>query len=86
METKKTAFTKWFETFLDEKSLPYAAWEIEGSWGLHQIDSDFVIEAIKGAPASEQSQIKATIVKIDFANGDVNHFFKHLAGALVANF
>ena len=79
-------FTKWFETFLDEKNLPYAAWEFEGAWGLHQIDSDVVIEAIKGAPANEQAGIKAMIVKIDFVNGDVLDYFRHLAKALVANF
>lgn len=80
------AFTKWFETFLDEKNLPVANWEIEADNGVvHMIDSEVVIEAIKGAPANEQAAIKTTIVKIDFVNGDVNHFFKHLATALVAN-
>lgn len=80
-------FTKWFETFLDEKNLPFASWEIEAADGMtHMIDSDVVIEAIKTAPVSEQAQIKNTIVKIDFRNGNINHFFKHLAGALVANF
>jgi hypothetical protein len=35
------------------------------------------------APEHEQAAIKNTIVRIDFANGDVMHYFKHLAGALV---
>jgi len=83
----KNAFTKWFETFLEEKNLPLASWEIEDESGMvHFIDSEVVIEAIKAAPASEQAQIKDVIVKIDFANGDVNHFFGHLAKGLVANF
>jgi len=81
------SFTKWFETFLAEKALPIKSWEIEDASGtVHFIDSEVVIEAIKGAPANEQAQIKDTIVKIDFANGDVNHFFGHLAKGLVANF
>ncbi len=82
----KSAFLKWFETFLEEKNLPYICWDIEGPWGLHVIDSDVVIEAIKGAPAHEQRGIKAMIVKIDFLNGDVLDFFKHLAQALANNF
>lgn len=80
------SFTKWFETFLSEKNLPFASWEIEGEDGTHFIDSDVVVESIKSAPINEQVGIKNVIVKIDFANGDVNHFFKHLAGALVANY
>lgn len=79
-------FNKWFDTFLEEKELPYAAWEIETADNVHMIDSDFVVEAIKSAPVHEQAKIKNTIVKIDFCNGDVNHFFEHLANALVANY
>ena len=79
-------FNNWFATFIEEKKLPYASWEIETADAVHIIDNEFVIEAIKTAPAHEQASIKNTIVKIDFANGDVNHFFKHLAGALANNF
>jgi len=80
-------FNDWFETFLEEKNLPYASWELTAPNGtLHLIDSNVVIEAIKGAPAGKQAGIKATIVKIDFLNGDVNDFFRHLAQALVNRF
>ena len=41
-----------------------------------------VIAAIKAAPKSEQAVIKTNLVRIDFLNGDVMHFFDHLAGAL----
>lgn len=79
-----TAFLKWFERFLEEKNLPYASWELEDSNGVTNfIDNDVVIEAIKGAPAREQAGIKNMIVKIDFCDGDVNDYFKHLAGALI---
>ena len=79
-------FIEWFETFLDEKKLPYESWEIMSENGtLNIIDSDVVIEHIKIAPDQEQKQIKAMIVKIDSANGNINHFFKHLAGALAQN-
>ena len=77
-------FKEWFQTFLEEKDLPIVSWEIKDLNGVSNfIDSDVVIEAIYGAPSHEQAQIKDTIVKIDFANGNVNHFFKHLATGLV---
>jgi len=76
-------FTEWLETFLEEKNLPYEMWEIEVDGCLHYIDSDVVIEAIKNAPKNEQEQIKKTIIQIDFNNGNVNHFFKYLAKALI---
>ena len=80
-------FNTWFNNFTAEKVIPYASWEmVSGDGTTHMIDNDVVIEAIKTAPAHEQAGIKATIVKIDFMNGDVNHFFKHLAQALVNNY
>ena len=41
-----------------------------------------VLDAILQAPVSEQSAIHKTLVAIDFKNGDVMHFFKHLAQAI----
>lgn len=40
------------------------------------------MEAMFSAPAHEQAAIKTTLVKIDFRNGDILHFFRHLAGAI----
>tara|TARA_R100001594_G_scaffold24454_3_gene47978 strand:- start:1669 stop:2169 length:501 start_codon:yes stop_codon:yes gene_type:complete len=80
----KGNFVEWFERFLDEKELPYASWELETEDGVHYIDSEIVIEhIIKSAPLNEQLAIKKIIVEIDVRNGDVNHFFKHLAWGLV---
>lgn len=77
----------WFDTFLDEKNLPYVVWEIVDRAGMtHFIDSDAVIETIQNAPAEEQKKIKDIIVKIDFHNGDVNHFFRHLAEGMVEQY
>lgn len=76
-------FNKWFDTFLEEKQIPFAQWEIEFRGETHIINSDVVIEAIKGAPAREQDGIKAMLVRIDFANADVLGYFKHLAQALI---
>jgi hypothetical protein len=77
------AFTRWLDTFVSEKGLDTEqTFDKEGPSGLNVIPLGCVIEAIKSAPAHEQAAIKATIVKIDYRNGDVLHFFGHLAGAL----
>ena len=77
-------FSNWLDTFIEEKELNTAhIFEVEGpQWGLNIIPFDALIESIKAAPAHEKSQIKNMIVKIDFANGDVMHFFNHLAKAI----
>ena len=76
-------FTKWIDTFIAEKGINTdAILEVEGGWGLNMVPVACVIDAMKIAPAHEQAQIKTVIVKIDFANGDVLHFFRHLAKAL----
>jgi hypothetical protein len=86
-KTADYSFLTWFETFLEEKNLPYEQWEITGPDGTtHMINSDVVIEQIKDAPSHEQAGIKDKIVQIDFANGDVNDYFKYLAEALVQNY
>jgi len=80
-------FGKWFDTFLEEKDLPHASWDLTSPDGtLHCIDSDVVVEQIKHAPTKEKAGIKDMLVKIDFVNGDVNDYFKHLAQALVNNY
>ena len=80
-------FLKWFNTFMEEKNLPAQEWMITDKNGLnHFITSDVVIEAVKSASKYEQDQIKNTIVKIDFKNGNVMHFFNHLAKGLVNNY
>ena len=80
-----STFNNWFQIFLDEKNLPYASWEIQDETGTTNfIDNDVVIETIKNTSTTEQSKIKDILVKIDFHNGDVNHFFRHLAKGLVS--
>jgi hypothetical protein len=43
---------------------------------------EVIIDTIKQAPKHEQAQIKNVLIAIDFKNGDIMHFFKHLAGAI----
>ena len=80
-------FNNWFQTFLDEKSVPYASWKIQDETGTTNfIDNDVVIEHIKIAPDHEQTKIRDILVKIDFQNGDVNHFLHYLAKGLVSQY
>lgn len=76
-------FTQWLDTFLSEKGIDLdAPFTVEGKSGPNFMTVETVVEAMKSAPKREQEQIKTTFVKIDFANGDVMHFIKHLAKAI----
>ena len=84
MKRKADSPAQYLHTFFEEKDLIPQSWEIEGNDGqTHFVDSDVVIEAIMGASTGEQEQIANVIRKIDFANGDVNDYLKHLATGLV---
>ena len=76
---------EYFDRFFEEKELPLESWTIERDDWVHINDSDAVIEAIKMAPAHEQSGIREVLVRIDFVNGDVMPFLEHLANGLVQN-
>jgi hypothetical protein len=79
-----TANQKWAERFFEEKDLPYKAFEIEHDEQTHFIDNEFVIELItQHTGEKELFEIIHIIRKIDFANGDVNHFLEHLAEGYV---
>lgn len=76
-------FTKWLDTFITEKGLDLEqAFTVKGKSGDNFIPLGCVIDAIKSAPAREQSAIKDMVVKIDFRNGNVCHYFAHLAQAI----
>lgn len=76
-------FNNWLNTFIDEKNIDREKTiEVEGPSGANFIPVGCLIEAMEAAPSHEQRGIKATLVKIDFHNGDVMHFFKHLAQAI----
>lgn len=76
-------FDKWLDTFIEEKGLDLEhIFEVEGPLCTNFIPLGNVVEAMKLAPPHEQKEIKAMVVRIDFANGDVMHFFGHLAKAL----
>lgn len=77
------ALIKYLDTFFKEKDLPEVHWELEGPSGTNFISSTVVIEHMAIAPAEEQKAIGDVIRRIDFNDGDVNDYLKHLAQALV---
>lgn len=73
--------------FFEEKQLPSDVFFIDHNGETHIIESEMIQDMIVNqAPEHEQKQILDVIVKIDFQNGDVNHFLEHLAMSYVAIF
>lgn len=76
-------FNCWLGRFIDEKEfdtdMPF---EVEGPGGTNHMDYNVVMQAILDTNIEEKAGIKATLVKIDFMNGDIGHYFRHLARAL----
>lgn len=76
-------FTRWLDTFLAEKGIDLdRTFTVNGPSGPNHMAYANVVEAIKQAPAHEQAGIKSMIVRIDFKNGDVRHYLRHLAQAI----
>lgn len=74
---------KYLETLLEEKNINLeTSLEVRGQSGINFMSIENVVDAIVAAPRSEQTKIKNILVQIDFKNGDVLHFIKHLAKAL----
>jgi len=83
-KSEPNAFCQWLDTFVSEKGIDIEqVIEVEGpNWGTNSIPVGVVIEHMKITTDAEQAQIKDILVKIDFRNGDVMHFIKHLAKAI----
>lgn len=77
----------WLNTFIEEKGIDLEdSFEVNTKSGqTHFMSYEVVVEFIKIAPKHEQEQIKKVLVMIDFKNGDVKHFFRHLALGLAEN-
>lgn len=77
-------FNKWLDTLVEEKGLDTeTVFEVEGKeYGTNFIPCAVVIEHIKITSASERAAIKTMLVKIDFVNGSIMDYFKHLAKAI----
>lgn len=77
---------KTLRLFFTEKQLEHRTYAIVHNKQTHMVESEFLINVILNhTPQSEQDQIRETIVKIDFMNGDIHHYLEHLAKAYVLN-
>lgn len=80
----RTKTDRYLKTFFEEKGLGVVAWEItssDGTWNM--LNNCVVLEAVNNCSQQEKTAIANMIRRIDFANGDVNDYLKHLAQALV---
>lgn len=76
-------FSKWLDTFLSEKGIDgEQVLNVAGPSGANSIPVACLVDAIKQAPKNEQQGIKSMLVKIDFRNGNVLDYFRHLAQAI----
>ena len=77
-------FDTWLDTFISEKGIDLdEVVEVTGPSGqINSIPLECVIEAIKGTKGKAQAVIKDALVKIDFTNGDIVGYLRHLAKAL----
>ena len=84
MAIKSTrSFIKWLNTFNTEKGLDLdEILEVEGPSGVNIMPLEVVIDAIKGAGLIEQLNIHKMLVSLDFKNGNIVHFYAHLAKAI----
>jgi len=73
----------YLENLLSEKKLDINhTFEVDGESGVNLIPLGVVIEHILITTEKEKSDIQKMLVKIDFHNGDVMHFFNHLSKAI----
>ncbi|KJZ17388.1 hypothetical protein TW86_03790 [Halomonas sp. S2151] len=74
----------YLKTFFEEKHVPDETYTVTDQHGqAHIMSSETVIELIMQAPDQEQQQIADILRKIDFMNGKVSPFLRHLAEGFV---
>jgi hypothetical protein len=76
------SFNDWLDKFIDEKDIDLdEQFEVKGTMTNFMQYSN-VIQCLKNAPKHEQDAIKDVLVKIDFFNGDIKHYLRHLSKAI----
>lgn len=76
-------FNEWLDMFFEEKGLDLEeTFDVMGESGENTIPYGVIVEHMKIASEVEKKSIKNTIVMIDFKNGDVLHFLRHLGQAI----
>ena len=75
--------TSYLRSFFAEKDIPEKTFSVEGPvWGENQIPNAVVVEHIARCSVKEATEIGEVLRRIDFWNGDINHFLQHLAKSL----
>lgn len=73
--------SKYIEQLLEEKKISVETGiDLEGHIGLTLQN---VVEFIDNMPKAMQDKVRATLVEIDYKNGDVMHFFHYIAKGMV---
>ena len=86
-QKEENIFNSWLDTFIEEKGIDLGQiLEVKTDKNTHYFEVGNIIENIKATIPKEQEEIKKMIIKIDFYNGDVVDYFKHLAQALAQNY
>ena len=76
-----------FNRYFNEKDLDNQVYEITTPNGtMNLIETDMVIAKIKTTQGEEAKKIEAIIRQIDYLNGDIHHFLRHLAQAMAIDF
>lgn len=77
-------FKKWFVTFIEEKGIDLEEeFVVIGPvFGENHMTYQNIYDLILQVPVSEQKAIQKMLVKIDFMNGDIRDYFRHLAKAV----
>jgi len=79
---KETKMKAYLTKLIEEKGKSLdAEIEIEGHYGLTY---EMLVDFISSIPEYHET-IRKTLVKIDFLNGDVFHYLKHLAKGMLAS-
>jgi hypothetical protein len=81
----QTNFTKWFKTFLQEKELDLEAtcFDFKVNGLFQSMPLGCIVEFTETMPKKIQNNIKTTLVKIDFKNGNIKDYLEHLAKGIV---
>ena len=81
---KNEKFNKWIDRFIEEKNIDrYEMFTIEKNGNMHIFEFGHIIDIMKITSIKEQEEIKNNLIRIDFINGDVRGYLKHLANALI---
>ena len=82
--TNTTKMRNYLNTLLEEKGLSLdTVREAEAKeWVVNYIPLAIVVDFLASADKKTQATAKNNLVKIDFHNGDVMHFFKYVANFL----